>query len=173
MSGEAAIMIRYQEHVTAFRATVPLGGKPQGFAFEEHTLVDRHTVKKWKDLGLVPSDLCSDSEFIRRLSLDLTGTLPTPKQVAAFVSDSDPTKRDKLVDTLLESPEYSYFFANKWADILRVKRRNQQERAKGTFAFHAWIRKSVQKDKPYDLFVRDILGATGDELSSPPTVWYK
>ncbi|MFO0846084.1 MAG: DUF1553 domain-containing protein [Gemmataceae bacterium] len=172
-SGEAAVMVRYQEFVATFRATVPLGAATPGYSFPGQTLVDQHTRKKWKELGLVPSDLCTDAEFIRRLSLDLCGTLPAPKQVAGFVADQDPKKRDKLVDRLLESPEYSYFFANKWADILRVKRRGQQERAKGTFAFHNWIRLSVAKDRPYDEFVRDVLGATGDELSSPPTVWYK
>ncbi len=173
LSGEAAVMVRYQEYVTTFRATVPQVGAPPAFSFEPITVVDQHTQKKWKELGLVPSELCTDAEFIRRVSLDLSGTLPTPKAVSDFVADKDPAKRDKLVERLLESPEYSYYFANKWADILRVKRRGLQERAKGTFAFHAWIRKSIQKDKPYDEFVRDILGATGDEMSSPPTVWYK
>jgi hypothetical protein len=172
LSGEAAVMVRYQEFVNTFRATVPLGASP-AFNFEPITMVDRHAAKKWKDLGLVPSELCTDSEFIRRLSLDLTGTLPAPKAVSDFAADKDSAKRDKLIERLLDSPEYSYYFANKWADILRVKRRNLQERAKGTFAFHAWIRKAVQKDMPYDAFVRDILGATGDEMSSPPTVWYK
>src|SRR5439155_25594392 len=89
------------------------------------------------------------------------------------VADKDPAKRDKLIDTLIESPEYGYFFANRWADILRVKRRADPTRAKGTFAFHAWIREAVVNDKPYDEFARDILGATGDEVSNPPTVWYK
>jgi hypothetical protein len=172
-SGEAAVMIRYQEHVATFRATVPLGANIPAYNFQPKTLVDRHTHKKWKDLGLVPSDLCTDQEFIRRVCLDLTGTLPTPKQVTDFVADRAADKRDKLVDRLLETPEYAYFFANKWADVLRVKRRNQPERAKGTFAFHNWIRKAIARDKPYDEFARDILGATGDEVSSPPTVWYK
>src|SRR5262249_35233550 len=80
---------------------------------------------------------------------------------------------DKIVDQLLDSAEYSYFFANKWADILRVKRRGDAGRAKGTFAFHNWIRQAVADDKPYDEFAREILGAVGDEVSSPPTVWYK
>jgi hypothetical protein len=173
MSGEAAIMVRYQEHVGTFRATVPLGEKVPSYTFPPQTLVDQHTHKKWQSLGLVPSELCSDEQFIRRLSIDLTGTLPLPAQVLAFVADKDPQKRDKLVDTLLESPEYSYFFANKWADILRVKRRNQADRARGTFAFHEWIRASVVNDKPYDEFARSILGASGDEVSNPPTVWYK
>src|SRR5207248_1211512 len=82
-------------------------------------------------------------------------------------------KRAKLVDTLLDTPEYSYYFANKWADILRVKRRGQPDRATGTFSFHDWLRDAVRSDKPYDEFARDILVATGDEYTHPPTVWYK
>jgi hypothetical protein len=173
LSGEAAIMARYQGHVTTFRATVPLGVKVPAYAFEPKTVVDRFAHKKWQELGIVPSDLCSDDQFIRRASFDITGTLPTPAQVKAFVEDKDPAKRDKLVDRLLETPEYTYFFANKWADILRVKRRQQPDRAKGTFAFHAWIREAVAADRPYDEFARAILGATGDEIHNPPTVWYK
>ncbi len=173
MSGEAAIMVRYQEQVATFRATVPLGGKTPDYSFPVHTLVDRSTQKKWRDLGLAPSDLCSDEQFIRRVSLDLTATLPTPAQVQAFVADKDAHKRDKLVDRLLDSAEYSYYFANKWADILRVKRRGQPNRARGTFAFHSWIRAAIASDKPYDEFARAILGASGDEVTNPPTVWYK
>ncbi len=173
MSGEAAVMVRYQEHVSTFRATVPLGAKTPNYTFPVQTLVDKYTQKKWRDLGLVPSELCSDEQFIRRLSLDLTATLPAPAQVQAFVADKDPRKRDKLVDRLLDSEDYSYYFANKWADILRVKRRGQPDRARGTFAFHDWIRAAVARDKPYDEFARAILGASGDEVSNPPTVWYK
>jgi len=170
LSGEAAVMVRYQDQVTVFRATVPLGVQIPAYKFDPKTVVDVHTKKKWEELGLVPAELCSDEQFIRRLMLDLTGTLPTPAQVTAFAADPDPLKRDKLVDLLLESPEYGYFFAAKWADILRVKR-GPQGRAHGTFAFHGWIRDAIASDKPYDEFAREILGASGDEMNSPPTVW--
>jgi len=174
LSGEAAIMARYQGHVITFRTTVPLGQKTPDWQFPAQTVVDQFTARKWKDLGLVPSELANDSTFIRRLYLDLTGTLPTPPQVTTFMTDADPKKRDKLVDRLLDSPEYSFYFANKWADILRVKRgKENASRAQGTFSFHNWIRESVATDKRYDEFVRDILGATGDETKNPPTVWYK
>ena len=59
---------------------------------------------------------------------------------------------------MLETPEYSYYFANRWADVLRVKRGNQPNRAFGTFSFHHWIRDSIAADKPYDQFAREILG---------------
>ena len=173
MSGEAAIMARYQGNVAVFRGTVPLGMKVPDYKFEAQTVVDQFTLKKWRELGLVPADLCGDEQFIRRVSLAVTGTLPTPSQVASFVADKDPKKREKLVDQLVDSPEYSYYFANKWADILRVKRRNQPDRAHGTFGFHNWIREAMVSDKPYSEFAREILAAVGDETVSPPTVWFK
>jgi hypothetical protein len=176
LSGEAAVMARYQGHVVTFRATVPLGQKAPAWDFPAQTVVDQFTAKKWKELGLVPSPVAPDEVFIRRVTIDLTGALPTPKEVTAFVADKDPLKRDKLIDRLLDSPAYAYYFANKWADILRVKRGkdgNSMQRAQGTFAFHDWIRDAVAADKPYDEFVRDVLGATGDETKNPPTVWYK
>jgi hypothetical protein len=173
LSGEAAIMARYQGNVATFRATVPLGVTTPQYAFAPQTPVDQFTLKKWQELGLVPSDLCGDDQFIRRASLAITGTLPTPAQVTAFAADPDAKKREKLVDALLESPEYSFYFANKWADILRVKRRGGNNSATGTFGFHGWIRDAIANDKPYDEFARAILTATGDETVSPPTVWYK
>lgn len=173
MSGEAAIMARYQGQVAVFRATVPLGMKTPDYTFPERTLVDRYTQKKWKELGIVPSELAADEVFLRRVSLAITGTLPTPAKVKAFLANKDANKRDKLIDALLETPEYGYYFANRWADILRVKRGKQQNRAFGTFSFHNWIRESIARDKPYNEFAREILGALGDEAKSPPTVWYR
>ena len=175
LSGEAAIMARYQGKVSVFRITVPLGEPAPAWKFEPKTVVDANTVPKWKELGLTPSGLCTDEQFVRRVYLDITGTLPTPSQIKEFLADKDAAKRDKLIDALVETPEYAYYFANKWADILRVKRGNQQNqnRAFGTFVFHDWIRESMATDRPYDEFVRSIVGATGDETKSPPTVWYK
>jgi Protein of unknown function (DUF1553)/Protein of unknown function (DUF1549)/Bacterial Ig-like domain (group 2) len=183
MSGEAAVMARYQGSVATFRATVPLGERIPAYDFEPRTIVDRFTQKKWQELGIVPSELCSDETFIRRVYHDITGTLPTPKQVNEFLYDVKAAKndkaraevRDRLVDRLLESPEYSYLFANRWADVLRVKRGNNQNqnRAFGTFAFHNWIRESIANDKPYDQFAREILAAIGDESKAPPTVWFR
>jgi hypothetical protein len=176
MSGEAAVMTRYQAQVSVFRATVHLGQKLPDYNFEHRTVVDGHTHKKWQEIGIVPSELCSDEIFVRRAYLDITGTLPTPDQIRKFLADPDPARRDKLIDSLLETPEYSYFFANRWADVLRVKRGNnnaQNNRIYGTFAFHDWIRHSIAQDKPYREFVREILGAVGDDTKSPPTMWYR
>jgi uncharacterized protein DUF1549/uncharacterized protein DUF1553 len=173
MTGQAAVMARFNGQVSVFRAVAPRPGAAVKFDFPETNPIDRAAARKWRELNISPSDLAPDEVFIRRVSLDLTGTIPGADEVAAFVADRDPNKRAKLVDRLLESPEYAFYFANKWADILRVKRRNQAERAVGTFAFHDWIREAIAADKPYDEFVRAILTAIGDEAKSPPTVWYK
>jgi hypothetical protein len=173
MTGQAAVMARFNGHVTVFRATVPRPGEVVAFEFPKDNVVDRATAAKWRELNITPSEVCTDEAFARRVSLDLTGTLPDPADLAKFVADADPAKRAKLVDRLLETQEYAYLFANKWADVLRVKRRGQPNRAFGTWAFHTWIRDAVAADKPYDRFARDIVCATGDESKSPPTVWYK
>jgi hypothetical protein len=173
ISGQAAVMARYQGQVAVFRATVPLGLPIPQYTFEHRTLVDIYTHKQWEKLGIVPSELAPDTVFIRRAYLDITGTLPTPEQVRAFLADPSPDKRDKLIDQLLETPEYSYFFANRWADVLRIRRGNNPSRAYGTFAFHDWLRESLAADRPYNQMVREILGAVGDETRCPPVVWYR
>ena len=132
LSGEAAIMARYLGQVAVFRATVPLGVKIPEYKFEERTVVDKFAKKKWARARHRPRPTCPAIEqFLRRVYLDLTGTLPKPAQVKEFLADTDKDKRDKLIDRLLETPEYSYLFANKWADVLRVKRRRQPDRAAG------------------------------------------
>jgi len=173
ITGQAAIMVRFQGNVATFRAAVPKPGDAVKFEFAPITLVDQYAAAKWRELGISPSEICTDEQFIRRASLDITGTLPTVEAVMKFLADTSANKRDRLIDDLLETPEYAYLFANKWADVLRVKRKNQPDRAAGTFAFHTWIREAVAQDKPYDEFVRDILCAIGEEAKSPPTVWYK
>jgi hypothetical protein len=172
-TGQAGVMVRFSGVVTVFQAIVPRPGQAASFAFEAKTIVDQHASNKWRELGISPSELCTDEQFIRRAYLDISGTLPSVAAVRAFVADPSANKRDKLIDQLLETPEYAYLFANKWADVLRVKRRNIPERAPATFSFHSWIRESIAQDKPYDVFVREILTAVGDENTSPPTVWYK
>jgi hypothetical protein len=173
MTGQAAVMARFQGNMSVFRAVIPRPGDAVKFEFSEQNAIDKATARKWRELNITPSELCSDEVFVRRVYLDVTGSLPPAAEILAFLADKDPAKRDKLVDKLLESPEYAYYFANKWADILRVKRRNQPDRAYGTFAFHTWIREAITADKPYDEFVREIVCAVGDETKSPPTVWYK
>src|SRR5262249_57511806 len=100
LAGEATIMARYQGRVAVFRATVPLGKPIAHYPdFPAHNYVDRLMLAKWKKLGLVPSELCSDSEFIRRLYLDLLGRLPAPAEARAFLADRRPDRRARLINS--------------------------------------------------------------------------
>ncbi|MFO0950775.1 MAG: DUF1549 domain-containing protein [Isosphaeraceae bacterium] len=174
LSGQAAVMARYQGEVAVFRATVPLGQAIEKYPdFASNNVIDAAALRQWKALGIVPSETCTDAEFIRRASIDVIGTLPTAEEVRTFVADKDPNKRAKLVDALLERPEYASFFAIKWADILRNKREGKEDYARGTFNFYDWIRDSLSRNVPYDRFVRSILAASGTPDTAPPVVWYR
>ncbi|HEV3166324.1 MAG TPA: DUF1549 domain-containing protein [Isosphaeraceae bacterium] len=174
LSGLAAIMARYQGQVAVFQATVPLGipidSNPD---FPATNFVDTLAFKQWTALGLVPSDLCTDEEFIRRASLDIIATLPTPAEAKAFLADTGSDKRAKLIDRLLDRPEYASYFAVKWADVLRNKREGRPDFQRGTFLFYEWIRDNLVKNTPYDQFVRSILAASGTPETTPPVMWYR
>jgi hypothetical protein len=169
--GDVAIMVRYQGKVATFRATAPLGATVENLP-PSHNYIDDLVFAKLKAMGMPPSDPCDDATFIRRVSLDIAGRLPSLEETQRFLSDTDPAKRDKLVDTLLASPEYADYFANKWSALLRNKRSKPAD-APMNFAFFDWIRDSIQANKPYNLIVRDLLSATGDVAENPPVAWYR
>lgn len=174
-TGDAVIMARYMGHVDVCTITVPLPGQPAaapGPELPRHNYIDELVQAKWRRLRLVPSPLADDATFLRRASLDAIGTLPTPDEVRAFVADPDPRKRAKWIDRLLDRPEYADFWAVKWGDLLRNKRRTK-EAMHGTFAFHAWIRQALARNMPYDQFVRAIVAAQGTVESHAPVVWYR
>src|SRR5262249_33557681 len=149
LAGQAAIMARYQGQVAVFRATVPLGSPAEPYpAFPAVNFIDALALKQWKGLGLVPSESCSDAEFIPRASIDITGTLPSPEESREFVADTAPDKRAQLIDRLLERPEYASYFATKWADLLRNKREGNQQLQNGTYRFHDWLRQSLADNMP-------------------------
>jgi hypothetical protein len=170
--GQVTVMTRFQSHVDVFRAAVPLGVKVEKLP-DERTFIDKLVFKQLVALGLPPSELCDDNTFIRRATIDLCGRLPTVKEVAEFVAEKDAKKDEKLIDRLLASKDHADYFANKWGAVLRNRRASVQDDPKPTQAFHAWIREAIEKNKPYDEFVREILTATGEEIKSPPVVWYR
>lgn len=171
LTGDVAIMARYQGQVGVFRATIPLGIAVDNLPPTKN-FIDELVFKKLKTLGVPPSAVCDDATFIRRVSIDLSGHLPSPEETEAFVADQDPAKRDKLIDRLLDSPSYADYFANKWGSILRNKRRTPNY-MRGSYAFHGWIRDSLYENKPYDQFVREIVAASGEMGDNPPVVWYR
>ncbi len=174
MSGQAAVMARYQGQVAVFRATVPLGKTIDHYpSYPTNNVVDAAALKQWKALGIVPSETCTDAEFIRRASLDIIGSLPSAEEVKNFVEDPFADKRERLVDGLLERPEYASYFAIKWADVLRNKRENKDALQRGTFSFYDWIRENIERNTPYDRFVRGIVAASGTPKTAPPVQWYR
>ncbi|HVU89934.1 MAG TPA: DUF1549 domain-containing protein [Pirellulales bacterium] len=171
LTGDVAIMARYQGHVGVFRANIPLGASVDGLPPAKN-LVDDAVFAKLKTLGVPPSPVCDDATFLRRVSVDIAGRLPTLDEARAFLADPDPAKRDRAIDRLLDSAEYADYFANKWTAVLRNRRQNPNY-MRGTYAFHDWIRESLYTNKPYDQFVRDILTASGDVGENPPVAWYR
>src|SRR5207249_4970872 len=106
-SGEAAVMARHMGYVAVYRAMVPHGPPVAEVAgFTPNNYVDELALAKWKKLGLRPSPTCDDVTFVRRVTVDLCGRLPTAAEATAFIADPDPKKREKLIDRLLDSPDY-------------------------------------------------------------------
>lgn len=169
--GDVAVMVRYQGKVGVFRGTEPLGA-PVGALPPVRNFIDAVAFKKLREMGVPPSGISSDETFVRRVTIDIAGRIPTAEETRAFVADADPAKRDKLIDRLLESPGYADNFANKWGALLR-NRRSRPAYARGTFEFHDWVRDSIAANKPYDRFVREILTASGDVDHNPPVAWYR
>ncbi|QDT90189.1 DUF1549 and DUF1553 domain-containing protein [Gimesia algae] len=173
MTGTTSVMVRFQEHVAVFMATIPLG-KPTPNLPEPTNFIDKHIFAKLKVLGLPPSENCDDSTFLRRVTLDMTGRIPTLAQTREFLSDNRPDKRARKIDELLDSPGYADVFAAKWAGILRNKAgRNLEQIARETFAFHSWIRSSISSNKPYNQFVTELVTARGKSGTNPAVSWYR
>jgi hypothetical protein len=169
--GDVAVMIRYQGKVAVFRATLPLGA-PVDSLPAPRNFIDELVFKKLRTIGIPPSDLCDDSTFLRRVSLDIAGRLPSLAETQRYLADPAPDKRQKFVDALLSSGDYADYFANKWSALLRNKRADAKQ-ARGTYSFYLWIRDSLFDNKPYHQFVREILAASGDLAEHPPVAWYR
>jgi hypothetical protein len=185
--GLFAVMVRFGGVVGSFRGTVPFDLEIQDTAAIEIPVTENRSVREtthklnqllanqWRSLGISASGTATDEEFIRRVTLDLCGTLPTSDEVLAYSADQRPDKRARLIDGLLERPEHASWFALKWAAILQNRGRGystSKQRA-GTALFTTWIRDSIAANKPYDQFVSEILTATGSQDQVPPALWYR
>ncbi len=171
LPGKVSVMVRFQGRVSVFNASVPLGAAIDALPPSKN-FVDEAVFANLKELGIPPSSLCDDATFLRRVSLDLAGRLPTDEERLRFNASQDGQKRDLVIDDLLRSSEYADFFANKWTAMLK-NRRDDASDIISNFAFHAWVRDSLLANKPYDQMVRELLAATGTVIANPPVVWYK
>jgi hypothetical protein len=170
--GESTILVSF-EHLVAtsrlmFREPVP------GMVWvdpPENNFIDRHVFAKLKLLNIPPSELSNDAQFCRRVHLDVIGVVPTSEEVVAFLEDRRPDKRARLIDTLLERPEYVDFWALKWVDRLGCNQRYTG--VKGAISYYRWIRDQVAYNVPLDRFVRTILTAKGPNFTHPPASFYR
>lgn len=184
--GLFAVMARYGEQINTFRAAIP-ARHPESKAAEiqaqlkalepllGNSPVDRALSQQWQRLQIVPSPVADDATFLRRAMIDICGTLPTAEEVHAYLADDRSDKRAKLIDRLLDRPEYASYFALKWADILQNRGAGystSRQRA-GTTLFAEWICDSLAANKPYDQFATEILAATGSQAENPPAIWYR
>jgi hypothetical protein len=169
--GRVAVMVRYQGQVAVFTAAVPLGA-PVDDLPEPGNFIDEYVFANLREIGIPPSPVCDDATFLRRVTLDIAGRLPTEAEAREFLASTDERKREQAVDRLLSSPGYADYFANKWTALLK-NRRDDASDITSNFAFHAWIRDSLLGNVPYDQLVRELLAATGTVVGNPPVAWYK
>jgi hypothetical protein len=170
--GEAAVMTSFMNAVDTFRAVVPRPQRIDNYpALAENNFIDRHVFRKLRQFNILPSEPADDAEYLRRVYLDVIGNLPIPAEARRFLADRDPARRAKLVDELLERPEFADLWALRWADLLRVDRAALGP--KRAYAYYKWIRDSFAANRPYDEFARALVAAEGPLDEAPPAAFYK
>jgi hypothetical protein len=170
--GETAVLARYLDKMgtsdITFLEQVP------GFVWNkptEHNFVDQLVFAKLKQLQILPSEMCSDSEFIRRAYLDATGRLPTIAETNAFLAVDTDDRRAKLIDRLLDSDDFAAFWTLKWGDILRSNSKKLNKT--GVHKFHRWLYDSIRTDKPLDQFAHELLTASGSVYENPAANYWR
>lgn len=170
-TGDMAVMIRFQEQVSVFRATIPLGVPTENFPVAKN-FIDDKVFNKLKTLGLPASDICDDTTFLRRTAIDIAGRLPSLQEVEDFLSNDHPEKRSQWIDSLLSTTDYAEYFSNKWAAILRNKRKGGTF-TRGTQAFHEWLMGSLHENKPYNQLITELVTARGEIAHNPASAWFR
>ena len=172
--GESPVLVRYEGAYAA--TTLTAMGDRTGFAWQEpehYNYIDKHVYAKLQRVKILPSEVCGDAEFLRRVYLDLTGLPPEIDATRKFLVDPRPSreKRAALVDQLIGNAEYVEHWTNKWADMLQVNRKFLGEQ--GSIAMRNWIKDVVARNQPYDETARQILTASGSTIESPPASYFK
>ncbi len=171
--GEVYVMARYGTFAVVSKAIVI----PQGMVVEwpevpEKNYIDTFVFNKLKKLRIPPAELCDDGTFIRRAFVDILGNIPSEEETQAFLADADPAKREKLVDILLERPEFVDVWAMKWAEALRVAEIPNVLDRKGMNRYNDWLRQAISANTPMDQLVRELLGAKGGNFTNPAANFY-
>ncbi len=172
--GETAILTRY-EGVYSTNNIIVMGAR-SGYKWVEtaqYNYIDTHVHNKLKRMKILPSELCTDEEFVRRIYFDLTGIPPTPNQVRSFLTDktSSKQKRERLIDVLVETPEFVDHWTHKWGDLLQSNRKFLGER--GVWLFQQWIHQAVAQNRPYNRFVHELITAAGSAYTNPAANYFR
>jgi len=172
--GEAFIMARFHTFTEGMQTIViPEKMQYQQPQTPENNYIDYHVHKKLHKLRIMPSGLSTDEVFLRRVYLDLIGTLPSPEERQTFLADQAPDKRDKLVDQLVERPEFTDMWVMKWAELLQIRTFQNQVSYKSAILYHNWLQKQFAQKKPFNEIVNDILKARGGNFDEPATNFYQ
>ncbi len=162
--GDTAIVATYGGVVVTTHVIVPVPNSEPFPSFPPNNPIDEHVAAKLQKVGIHPSDLTTDSEFLRRVHVDLIGTLPTAEEAREFLADNSPDKRQKLIDRLLERPEYGMYWATRFSDWTGNDNRfTPQPREKTGWLWHDWLRDKLDRNVPYDELVAGLLTATTRE----------
>jgi hypothetical protein len=170
--GEVAVLCRYQHLIASARLTFLKN--VDGFVWPnppENNYIDKYIHARLKEFQIPPSELSSDSDFLRRVYLDVLGVLPAADEVRAFLADKDADRRSKLIERVLARPEFADYWTLKWADLLRVNERYLDPPS--LKEFHGWIHKHVAEDRPLDAFARELLEATGESTKAPAVNFFR
>lgn len=167
--GKTSVAVKYLGQVASVSVSIPFG-PASTFDFPSQNFLDEIAAAEWKRLGVEPAPLADDSTFLRRVFLDLIGTLPTAVETRKFLEDASPTKRTRVIDELLTRPEYVDYWSLRWGDLLRAHRRYIGD--KGLASFNGWIRQSVRDNKPLDVMTRELLTAQGNLFTNGPVAYY-
>jgi len=165
--GEAGISALFGSRVATMTMTSPYPGTYPSEAFakaRKTNYIDDEVLAKLRLLNLPPSADATEIEFIRRVYLDICGILPTPSEVTDFVTDQTVNKRAKLIDKLLERPEYVDYWSHKWSDLFLVSSRRLSQPA--VWAFYRTVRRSVADNQPWDQLAQEIITASGSALAN-------
>src|SRR5688500_10886661 len=170
--GEAFVMARFETHTVGNQVVVLLKDSMYTAPQVVGNYVDEMVGAKLNKIRILPSDLCTDEEFLRRVTIDITGLLPTEEEYHAFMADPAADKRAKLIDKLLERKEFSEIWAMKWSELLMIKSSNQVS-YKSMFLYSNWLTDQVANDVPLDKMVRELLSSSGGTFKSPGTNFYQ
>ncbi|MFZ4732581.1 MAG: DUF1549 domain-containing protein [Pirellulales bacterium] len=171
--GEAFVMARFETHTVGMHTIV----LPKGLQFAwsdppAANAIDELVNRKLEKLRINPSELCSDEEFLRRVSLDICGVLPTSDEYRTFIQSTDPAKREHLVDSLLERKEFVEMWVMKWSELLMI-RTSQQISYKAMLLYYNWLQERIQANVPIDQLVRELLSASGGTFTNAATNYYQ